>query len=280
MLNGGLMKIIPFLLLILLLAAALVSCSEDGASSATGTPQITAPSDSESAESNEALDIYKTIDCKYHHRDYHLIPYHLIKHVGVEKSNEWAKEARKSIKESAEEGECICPELNIKSYIDYFKISSDDFIAYGDMVYYATHDIDVLFGGTPEDADQYYVYSDALIDKTITSQHFEFIEKHFKYEYYSELSDMVIYDDETGVGIYPSIPTLVQSFKIDRSAFEVILSECTDRNVSVYGRSFNFNYDLDMIYNEDGSFKELPKFDGMSEYQCEMKLNRIFCGIE
>lgn len=265
----------------MLLCLALASCAKEKSDYVTAEGGVTAPSTGgETEASTDTWDVATAVECVYHHRDYHLIPYHLVKHVGVDESNAWAKEAKKTSDPSAPETVCRCPDFNIKSFIDHFNVKREDFVTYGDLVYYPTYDLDLLYGGTPEEIDEYYVFSDALLDRTVASQHFQFIETHFKYEYYSELVDMVIYDEKMGTGIYPSIPTIVQKLEIDRGAFEKILEECTERNESVYGKSLSFDYDIDMIYNSDGSFKALPETDGLTPFLREMKLNRMFCGLD
>ena len=167
------MKIVISFLIVILLCFTLASCAkEDKTASAVGG--VTAPSTGDAAteDSDGAWAVATSVECTFHHRDYHLIPYHLVKYIGVDKSNEWAEKAKESAKTDATENECACPDFNIRSYIDHFKVSRDDFLTYGDIIYYATYDLDVLYDKTPEEIFDYYIYSDALIDKTITSQHF------------------------------------------------------------------------------------------------------------
>lgn len=273
---------VSFLILAFLCIAALTSCSKMESESATTAVSGSAVSSGDvSAEEQTGWGYFIDVACQYHHRDYHMIPLHLVEYIGIDKAGEWAKAATESLDESAGEGTCRCPDFNIKNYIDTFEVSREDFVTYGDIVYYATFDPEVIYSMSEAELGEYYSDIDAHMDKTITSQHFQFIESHFKYEYYSEMMAMAIYDDNTAnSGIYPSIPTTVQKLNIDRESFEKILDDCTVRNESVYGRSLNFDYDLDMIYNPDGTFKELPKFEGMNQYLSELKLNRIFCGVD
>ncbi len=275
------MRIIFCFIIAALICCVLVSCgNKDTSVSQIGGVTPPATGDEATETSKEAWDVATAPECKYHHRDYHIIPYHLVKFVGVDESNEWAKEAKKTANPTAPETECSCPDFNIKSFIDRFKVSREDFVTYGDIVYYPTYDLDVLYEKTPEEIGEYFIYSDALLDKTVASQHFQFIETHLKYEYYSEMANLVIYDDKMGSGIYPSIPSLVQKLKLDRGAFEKILEECTERNASVYGESLNFDYDLDMIFNDDGTYRKLPEFSELTPLLRELKLNRMFCGLD
>lgn len=263
-----------FLLFILMLAAlAAVSCGSAGDS-------IESTDTDTGADTEEVLAIYEGVECSYHHRDYHVIPYPLIKKLGVDKCNAWAEKAREGYEPTDDATACPCPEFNIKAFIDDMKISRADFVAYGDLVYWGTFDVDVLYGMSPAEVDEYYVYSDELLKETIRAQHYAFIEKHFTYEYSSELYDMIVYDEALSFGVYPSVPVLVQEFGIDREEFEAILDKCTEKNERVYGESLSFEYDLDMIWNEDGSYKELPKFDGLTAYETQAKLTRIFCGVD
>ena len=276
---------ISFILLILSVLACtvlLASCSKDKTDASAVVGGVTAPSTGgeTTPEEKTGWDYFIDVECTYHHRDFHMVPLHLVEYIGIDKASEWAKKASESLNTSAGEDTCRCPDFNIKSYIEAFDISPEEFVTYGDMVYYGTFDVDVIYGMSEEELSDYYVFSDALLDKTIASQHLQFIESHFKYEYYSEMLEMVVFDEKLTSGIYPSIPTIVQKLEIDRDSFEKILDDCTARNESVYGRSCNFEYNIDMIYNSDGTFKALPAFEGMSEFLSEMKLNRIFCGID
>ena len=267
--------IILLLCLSLFVACAKKDVTANGANKAADTAVGTA------AETEGGTwEIATLAECPYHHRDYHVIPYNLVKHVGVDECNEWAKEAKKTMGDGTDPTVCTAPDFTLKKFIDHFNISREDFVTYGDLVYYGTYNTERIYTMSNDELSEYYVYSDALIDETIKSQHLQFIEKHFKYEYSSDVYKMTVYDNETGTGMLASIPTMVQELNIDRGTFEKILQECTDTNVNVYGRSFNFEYDLDTIYNEDGSFNTLPEFDGMSDYLREMKLNRMFCGVD
>ncbi|MBR6807210.1 MAG: hypothetical protein IKM46_02390 [Clostridia bacterium] len=275
--------LISFMILALICVTMLASCSKGTEESGVAIGGGTAPStgnDEISDEEKTGWDYFIDVECQYHHKDYHIIPLHLVEYIGIDKAGEWAKSALESLNEEADEMTCRCPDFNIKSFIDTFSVSREDFVTYGDIIYYATYDADLIYSMSEAELGEYYIYSDSLIDDTIVSQHFQFIESHFKYEYYSEMMEMVVYNEELASGIFPSVPTIVQKLNIDRESFEKILDECTARNEAVYGRSFSFDYDLDMIYNPDGSFKALPTFEGMNEFLSEMKLNRIFCGVD
>ena len=264
-------------LLILLLILALVPMSLFSCKKNEGDTTETETDTSVETEA-EVWAVGKEVSCTAHHRDYHLIPYDLAVFVGSNKANAWAEEVRKDEIESVGEGECGCPEFNIKAYIDEFDISKEDFIANADMVYLGTYDTDVLYGMTPEEVAEYYIYSEALIDLTIKSQHFQFIERYFQYEYSSEMYDLIVYDEEEGIGLSPSVPQTVQALGISKAGFESILEDCTEENERVYGRSLNFDYDISLIFNEDGSYAELPEYEGLSELETIKKLNRVFCG--
>ncbi len=266
-------KLLILLLILALIPTSLFSCKKD-----TETGDTT---ESESAaETEEGIwAVGKAVSCGAHHRDYHLIPYNLVVFVGSDKSNEWAEEVRKNeVTELSDEAICGCPDFNIKAYIDEFDVSKEDFIKYADVVYLATYDTDVLYGKTPAEVAEYYIYSEELIDMTIKSQHFQFIERHFQYEYSSEMYDLIVYDEEEGRGLSPSVPQAVQALGISKEGFESILAECTSKNEEVYGRSYNYDYDLSLIFNEDGSYATLPVYEGLSELETITKLNRVFCG--
>lgn len=269
-------KLIILLLILALIPTSLFSCKKtDGGTAKTET-------DTSAETEAEVWAVGKEVSCTAHHRDYHLIPYNLVLAVGPEKSNEWAEKVRKNetTVEVGSEGEykCGCPEFNIKAYIDEFDIAKEDFVKNADMVYLGTYDTNVLYDKTPEEVAEYYIYSEELIDLTIKSQHFLFIEKYFQYEYSSEMYDLIVYDEEAGRGLSPSVPQTVQALGISKEGFESILEDCTKENERVYGRSFNFDYDISLIFNEDGSYATLPTYEGLSALETIMKLNRVFCG--
>lgn len=267
-------KLLILLLILALVPMSLFSCKKnEGDTTETET-------DTSAETEDEVWAVGKEVSCTAHHRDYHLIPYDLAVFVGPDKANAWAEEVRKNeiTVEDGEENKCGCPDFNIKAYIDEFKISKEDFIANADMVYLGTYDTDVLYGKTPEEVAEYYIYSEELIDMTIKSQHFLFIEKYFQYEYPSEMYDLIVYDEEVGRGLSPSVPQTVQALGISKEGFESILEDCTKENERVYGRSFNFDYDISLIFNEDGSYATLPTYEGLSALETIMKLNRVFCG--
>ncbi len=265
-------KILILLLILALVPMSLFSCNKSG----DGASETETESSAETEDTVWAVG--KVVSCTAHHRDYHLIPYNLAVFIGPDKSNEWAEKVRKNEIEAKGENECGCPDFNIKAYIDEFNISKEDFIKNADVVYLGTYDTDVLYGKTPEEVAEYYIYSEELIDMTIKSQHFQFIEKHFQYEYSSEMYDLIVYDEEAGRGLSPSVPQAVQALGISKDGFESILEDCTKENERVYGRSYNFDYDISLIFNEDGSYATLPTYEGLSELETIMKLNRVFCG--
>ena len=268
-------KLLILLLALILCSSVLVSCGKDDAQ------DTDSDTDTETAAETEAevWAVGKELACEAHHKDYHYIPYNLVLFIGSDKSNEWAEEIRvDEVTELTDEVKCGCPDFNIKAYIDYFNVSKEDFVKYGDMVYLATYDTDVLYNKTPEEIADYYIYSEELIDMTIKSQHFQFIEKYFQYEYTNEIYDLIIYDEEAGRGLFPSVPQAVQSLGITKEEFDDILAACTSENERVYGRSYNYDYDISLIFNEDGTYATLPVYEGLSELDTVVKLNRVFCG--
>ena len=268
-------KLLILLLALILCSSVLVSCGKDDEQKTDSDTDTEAAAETEA----EVWAVGKELACEVHHKDYHYIPYNLVLFIGSDKSNEWAEEVRANeVTELTDEVKCGCPDFNIKAYIEHFNVSREDFVKYGDMVYLATYDTDVLYGQTPEQIAEYYVYSDELINMTIKSQHFQFIERHLQYEYTSEMYDLIIYDEEAGRGLSPSIPQAIQALGITKEEFDAILAECTSENERVYGRSYNYDYDISLIFNEDGSYATLPVYEGLTELETVMKLNRVFCG--
>ncbi len=287
------MKRIIALLILCSVLGCLVSCGNE---TSDGT-DIVNTTDTNVETEADVWPIFETVDCTVHHRDYHIIPYRLAKEIGIDECNAWAIRIRANevkvpeteavyystpstdtTATTEDEPFCGCPEFNVRAFIDDFEVSREDFVSYGELIALGTYDTAILYERTPEEIEEYFLYREELIDLTIKSQHFAFIEKSFQYDYISELYDMIIYDNEVGIGIYPSIPQIVQALDISRETLEEIIDECTAKNIKIYGRSFNYEYDLSLIYNEDGSFAALPTFDGLTDSEVAMKLDRLFCG--
>lgn len=261
--------------LVLAVLLCFSACAGDNGNAETDTQTAL-----ESETDGVANPIFDTFECQKHHIDYHYLPYTLVFHIGLDKCNEWAEEVLKGKGDTTDEATCPCPEFNIKAFLEHFEISREDFVKHSDIVSVGTFEPDVLYSKSADELEVYFSDSDALLDKTVRSQHFMFIGQYFYYNRTSELFSMMIYDEEIGYGTYPAVAQMVQKMNVSRDEFESILEWCTDKNIEVYGKSLSYEYDLDLIYNEDGSFKELPTFEGLNERLTAAKLDRIFAGID
>ena len=128
------------------------------------------------------------------------------------------------------------------------------------MVYYAGFDLEVLFDGTAEDAEEYYT-ADVLS-----------FAGGIKIESFMRLVDM-LEELAEGKDIHTlSIPEVVKLLEIDREDLEKMIEESlrypTDKEIWLY------YYNLDMLYGEDGEII-FQNTDGMSSNE----LNEMFCRV-
>ena len=132
-------------------------------------------------------------------------------------------------------------------------------------------DYDLLRYGTDEEIDTYY-------------SSFEHRKEHFKKISWETLNYHIIgiyYCDSEGEQLrhYVSrhaLPEIVQIGNICREELEAIIEEARLREEAsqiYYGGEFcSFDYNLDVIYNEDGSFRDLSGYD-------KNTLELMFCGV-
>ncbi len=191
--------------------------------------------------------------CGTHSWMYHVLPPELIEYVGGREALE-AKFDLTTAVEVSSEGEKQCSMLNIKDVIDAFGISKDEFAEVCPMVYYSGFDLEVLFDGTAEDAEEYYT-DDVLA--------FSF---GVKIESFLNIADMMEELAE-GKDIQSlSIPEVVKLLEISRDDLERMIEESI--------RYSSYDYNLDMLYGEDGEII-FENTEGMSSNE----LNEMFCRV-
>lgn len=189
---------------------------------------------------------------------YHSIGGGLYTLVGQENINKWRKEHEIY----GIDGFCNTY-INIKNFVDDFGISREDFDEAVDLTL-MPYNIDLLYTKDAEYVHEYYK------NKTFISI------KEGRTQLYKDLCDRLLQDRDPSIpvsGGFYCIPQLVSHHSIDRKTLEDTISK-------VSGDSETFNYDLDMIYNEDGTIKELPVYDEndtVLEYRG--KLNEEFCRV-
>jgi len=203
------------------------------------------------------------VGCPEHgHSDYHSIEGSLISLVGNDAMRKWIDDN----KVVGIDGLCTT-HCNIKNFIDDFNISREDFDEAVDLTA-APYNIDLLYTKDAEYIDEYYK------NKTFIR-----IKEGRRY-LYSELCDAVrdhIQDKQPEIDhltLWPhGVPELVSAYGIERNILESLIAE-------VSKDAETFNYDLDMLYNEDGTIKELPVYDADdTERSRRGKLNEEFCRV-
>lgn len=133
------------------------------------------------------------------------------------------------------------------------------------------YDYDIIRYSTDEEIDAYY-------------SSFEHRKEHFKKISWETLNYTVIgqyYCDAEGNPLRDyvfrkSLPEIVQIGNICREELEAIIEEARLREEAsqiYYGGEFcSYDYNLDVIYNEDGSFRDLSGYD-------KNTLELMFCGL-
>lgn len=216
--------------------------------------------------------------CTVHHGDYHSIPVELAMYVGEDEVNEWIT-ARDP--EQTDDGDgCPCTQRNIKAFIDEFDIPREVFAVKADLAHYPTYDCDMLYGESADSIEEYYRNRDALTHESVKTQHLAFLEHLIASDRADEVTSLIVTDSTGAHGSTPSVPQLASALNISREELEKYISEADAMTEEACGELLRFDYDLDMIYNADGTLRELPETDGLSEHDRLLELNRRFCQRE
>lgn len=229
------------------------------------------------SESTDATSSAEREKCTVHHGDYHSIPTELALYVGESTTDEWIK-ARDP--ESVDDGDgCPCSERNIKAFIDDFEIPREVFAVKADLAHCATYDCEMLYEKSAEEIDEYFRDAGALSRLNIKSQHFALLEHIISDDHTEEIMSLIVTDSTGAHGSVPSIPQMAQLLDISREKLEEYIKTVDERTEEICGELLKFDYDLDMIYNADGTYKKLPETDELSSYDRLLHLNRVFCRI-
>ncbi|MBQ6789581.1 MAG: hypothetical protein IJO81_05290 [Clostridia bacterium] len=168
----------------------------------------------------------------------------------------------------------------IKSLINKFDISEEEFNSLlklfiddkfsqtwiADTSYY---DYDLFRYGTDDEIEAYY-------------SSFEHRKAHYKYSSLSTLRIFIQnhYCDSEGKSLRGNgslaLPEIIQKGEISREELIAIIEEVKRREEAsqiYYGGEFcSYDYNLDVIYNEDGTFRDLSGYD-------KNTLDKMFCGV-
>ena len=193
--------------------------------------------------------------CTVHHTKYHSIPSTIIELIGGE-------EVYYNLCAEYNAENMSCPLPSIKYIIDEFDITVDEFAETVRLIYSPYYDLDVLFNGTLEDADELFTDQEWIIF-TCSSLCTCYM------DLYGEIEDEYpAAVDAIDGGIRSlSIPEVVKLLDITREDFEEMIKESSDN-----GNKQTYNYNLDMLYGPDGTII-FEKPDGVSSFELE----EMFC---
>jgi len=274
------MKKIIIITLALLLCVSFSACmgssdrigeSSSVAENADGTSVETVAETSTETE-NWSLAMKRA--CDVHHYDYHMFPYDLVMCVGMDEVNAWLAECEKNADADAV---CIYAECNIKTFIEKFDISREVFELNGDLVHFAAYDTELLYTGSDEEIEQYFSQVSTLRDESIKAQSYAFLENWFVNKYTSVVMSMLELDEDGVRSPEPSVPELVQAAGLSRSELESVIADMDAKTLQVCGKALRYDYDLDVIFEADGSYKKLPEFEGLTRVETVQKYERLFC---
>ena len=164
-------------------------------------------------------------------------------------------------------GECAV-EFTITNFIKDFNISKEDFLK-NYRLYQGSYNVDLLYSGTEEEISAYYASDEAA-------------KYGIRYENYFELCGVIHGNLEEWLRDKPnymlkSVPFMVKELNMDRGTLESIIEKAAAELEP--GREYVYDYDLDVIYNEDGSIKEFPRFEGYNDLQNADAWADVFCSL-
>ncbi len=200
-------------------------------------------------EESESGDIQLAIGggdslCTVHHEDYHTIPMELIEYIGKTRYYDWVS-SESEVSEFYENTECKLG--NIKTVIDEFDISKDEFAEVVGPLFRFAYNLDLLFGGTLEEIDSYYKNIEELQKFDIKELHLSNIYDSIYFNYSDEIVRLGI--DERFHS--RSIPEIIEKLKVERSVFEGYVEKATKEFLDQLGVVYTFDYNIDMIYGPD-----------------------------
>lgn len=271
-------KIIAFFLA-LAAAASLAACNAPaGADPTEGSVTESASATEGTADTNkpgEDWTVSSRITCSVHHFDYHMLPYELIMHVGEDDVNAWMQEC----KVTSENADPDCPysTYNIKSFIDNFNIPRETFAVKADLAHFAAYDCELLYTASAEEIESYFSNLEKLRDENIKAQSYSFLFNRFLNDYTGTVFDLAVPDSTGKRETSPSVPQVIVAVGMSKDKLEAILKEIDAKTLEICGKALSYDYDLDMLYNADGSLKELPALEGLEDYEKVLKYNSLFC---
>ena len=189
--------------------------------------------------------------CSVHNWSYHILPPVLVEYIGGRDALEAKFDLNNPI-----DGPCQL--LSIKQVIDAFDISVDEFAEICPLVCYNSYYVEVLFNGTLEDADAFY-------DRDSTYSNYGSNDCLNSFWKLYDLIEESCVNENTDIHTL-SIPEVVILLEIDREDLEKIIEEST--------KHASYDYNLDMLYGEDGEII----FENTGDMSSN-ELNEMFCRV-
>ncbi len=221
--------------------------------------------------------------CTVHHAAYHMIPGWLIEYVGKDKFEEWQNSL--TVDGSNVPSDGCNRAASIKTVIDYFNIPEDIFSEYCTYPIDCVYNLKVLYHGTEEEIDLYYRDTEFFRHASDRSGHYDKFLEIIWFDYEKEIAKLGL--NQSLYNIFTlSPPEVVQRLNITRDELEEIFKRAADNRISVHGVCYTYEYNLEMIYGEDGvSFEPLEKLLSVNEDDdptndiSSNELREMFCRV-
>lgn len=220
--------------------------------------------------------------CQIHCEDYHMFTYSpmLGSYLTQEQLDEWTNTI--SMEPLNDESYCT-PEYNIKACIDYFNIPKEDFEQLCENEWSSCHNIDLLYSDDLEAIDEYYSDINARNATMIKQTKLDNLKLYLiemcsgktLSEIWStpeeELTDLEkeIFDTRK-----VSLMRVIQLLGADRSKFEQAMEKANEKFPPQIWS--DYDYQLDLVYNEDGSLKDFTIDDNLSV----VEQDALFAGVD
>ena len=228
------------------------------------------------ADEPEELPVLGEGICTVHHRDYHNAPYNGLKDEYPELYEEYSKLIESTGKDS---GDCRLSEYyNVKSFIEFFGLSRDEAILRLGTNFYV-HDIDFILSADGEAVNEYFSDINARAIDYHKNTNYWYVNLMLR-GYYRPADE-----SRTAFSFY-TVPIMIHESRIPRDELEALLEEVKrlrePTNLYYFGYYNVYDYNLDLLYNEDGTMKDLPPFEGEGRVARDKWLSDLeakFCGL-
>ncbi|MCI8331853.1 MAG: hypothetical protein HFE78_03420 [Clostridiales bacterium] len=262
------------ILLVCLLMAACVACRQAEPPAATGEEtqptQASEPATEPTAEPSEETQAPTggTRFCPVHYYTYHQFAGELIDELGEDFYTWVNAEPEEKI-----ESDCLHPSHNVKGFIDYFQIPREKFEEVCNRHWNGVHNIDLLYSDDLEAIEAYYRDVEKREETEGKKRIFDFaknsiIVKNVDVEQIWETGTEE--ENRRATSEWVSIFELVEEYDVSRAELEQYLKESAKR----HEEPATYDYQFDVVYNEDGSVKPYDKTKPVVE------LDAMFCGVD